>query len=116
MFHQASFINKELFNKIGFYDERYQIVGDYEFFIRALKNKASFKYIPQTFTNYDPNGISSTMSDTFLAERCTVVMRHYMGLDYVYNFIKYLYYKNKKYIPNFIVKIQQDRLANKPKI
>ncbi|NCC71287.1 glycosyltransferase, partial [bacterium] len=58
LFHQATFIQKNLFDKYGFYDEKYQIVGDFDFFIKTIiKNKVSTKYLPKIISEYDTNGI-----------------------------------------------------------
>jgi glycosyltransferase involved in cell wall biosynthesis len=117
LFHQSTFIKKELFDKYGLYDETLKIVGDFEFFIRTIiKHHATLEYLPMVISDYDTHGISSYMSDSFLAERASVIMRHYIGVDFIYHFLKYLYYNNKHLLPSTIVHLQQKRLAAKPKI
>ena len=117
LFHQAAFIKKELFDKYGMYDESLNIVGDFEFFIRTIiKHQATLEYLPMVVANYDTHGVSSTMSDTFLAERARVIMRHYSGKAYVYHLLKHLYYSNKQFFPSWLIHLQQKRLAAKPKI
>lgn len=117
LFHQSTFIKKELFEKYGLYDENLKIVGDFEFFIRCvIKHHTTLEYLPLVISNYDTHGISSTMSDDFLAERASVIMRHYSGTDYAYHLLKYLYYINKQYFPSWLINFQQKRLASKPKI
>jgi glycosyltransferase involved in cell wall biosynthesis len=117
LFHQSTFIKKELFEKYGPYDESLKIVGDFEFFIRAIiKHHVIHEYLPLVVSNYDTHGISSTMSDEFLAERAKVITRHYSGSVYFYHFLKYLYYTNKKLVPSWLINIQQQRRASKPKV
>lgn len=117
LFHQATFIKRSLFDKVGLYDETLIISGDFDFFIKAIiKHHVSTSYLPLTISDYDPNGISSQQSDLVYGERALVITRYYSGLIYLYNLIKYLYYKNKKLFPGFITRYQSVRLQNKPKI
>jgi glycosyltransferase involved in cell wall biosynthesis len=58
--HQATIINKSLFDKIGFYNEKYKIISDWVFFMEALFfYNASYKYIDVTAINFDSYGISN---------------------------------------------------------
>lgn len=58
--HQASFCKKELFEKYGYFDESYRIIGDTKFFMTCLgKGNATFKYIDVDVANYDIHGISA---------------------------------------------------------
>lgn len=117
LFHQSTFIKKAIFDKYGYYDEKLQIVGDFELFIRTIIiHHATTEYLPLTISNYDTHGISSTMSDEFLAERAKVITKHYSGIVYFYHLLKNLYYTNKKLLPVWLVNIQQKRLASKPKL
>ena len=43
-----AFFKKDIIKKIGPFDENFQFANDYEFWIRCLKNKIKFKYIPYT--------------------------------------------------------------------
>jgi hypothetical protein len=44
--HQATIINKSLFDKVGLYNEDYKIISDWVFFMEALfYHNASYKYI-----------------------------------------------------------------------
>jgi hypothetical protein len=38
---------KSLHQKIGYFNESYEIIGDYEFFLRATSNGSNFAYVPQ---------------------------------------------------------------------
>lgn len=58
--HQASFCKRELFDKYGFFDESYRVVGDTKFFMMCLGvGNASFEYIDIDIANYDIYGIST---------------------------------------------------------
>lgn len=70
--HQASFIHRSLFDRIGLYDESYRITGDCRFFMLALiKNKASYEFIPKPIAIFNELGISSSndASEEFIRQR-----------------------------------------------
>ena len=114
LFHQATFIKKDLFTKFGLYDEKLVISSDFDFFIKAIiVNHATTKHLPLVITDYDQQGISSQKSDLVYQERALILARYFGGLN---NYFKYFYYKNKYLFPKFFVNWQQQRLAAKPKI
>ncbi len=58
--HQCTFIKRELFNRIGLYNEENKIISDWEFLMKALFTfNCSIKQIPVKMTVYDTQGISS---------------------------------------------------------
>ena len=58
--HQASFIHKSLFRKIGLYDETLQISSDWKFFLEAIcRYNVTSKYLDEVISEYDYSGISS---------------------------------------------------------
>lgn len=60
VWHPVSFIKRELFTKIGNYDEQFKIVADYDFFFRAIIiNNVTTKHIPLEIAVYNTNGMSS---------------------------------------------------------
>lgn len=81
--HPATFIKKELFEKIGLYDEKLKIVSDWKFFIIALfKHNCSYLKIKKTIAVFYLDGISSIAD--FSLEREQVLQEHFKGfiLDY----------------------------------
>lgn len=57
--HQATFIRRELLVKLGMYDERYRIISDWIFSLKALIfNNASYRFIKKPVAQLEPNGIS----------------------------------------------------------
>lgn len=96
LFHQATFIKRDLFLKSGLYHEEFKIAGDYEFFIRTLlKEDASYKHIPLTISNFLTDGISNNTSylDLNLKEK---------EIAWRMNFSKLVidYFENAKLIAN----------------
>ena len=72
--HQATFIKKDLFNRLGLYNEEYKIISDWEFFIKAIiLNNCSVEKLPYIISEKQPNGISVTDNETNLSERQEVL-------------------------------------------
>jgi hypothetical protein len=58
--HQATIINRSLFDKIGLYNEDYKIISDWVFFMEALfYHNASYKYVNEDVVYFDGAGISN---------------------------------------------------------
>lgn len=60
IFHPATFVKKELYEKIGTFNEKYKLSADYDFIYRAYKADAVFEYIPQPLTVFRIDGATST--------------------------------------------------------
>ena len=60
IYHQATFIRRELFDRFGYYDEKLRIVGDWKFFIQAVVlGNCSFRTLEFVVSYFESNGISS---------------------------------------------------------
>lgn len=58
--HQSTFFKKEVFAKMGMYNEVYKIVSDREFFIKCFfSNQFKFQHINYELTLFDLSGISN---------------------------------------------------------
>lgn len=58
--HQSTFFKRDVFNQMGYYNEKYKIVSDREFYIKCfLSNKFVFTHIQYLLTVYDLSGISN---------------------------------------------------------
>lgn len=55
--HQATFIRRELFNKLGCYNLNYRIAADYEWFLRAYHSGATFAYLPEKLCFFRNGGL-----------------------------------------------------------
>ncbi len=58
--HQASFIHRKVFEKIGCFNPHFKVRMDYDFFCRCKKAKIKFFCRPEVITHYDITGISAT--------------------------------------------------------
>ncbi len=58
--HQATLIKKELFQKIGLYDERYKVVSDWKFCMDAIcKYNCTYQHVNETIAVFNTGGIST---------------------------------------------------------
>lgn len=118
--HPASFIKRQLFIDQGLYNEKYKIVSDWEFFLKALfVNHYSYRHIP-LFTTYFASGGFSTQKDMIILhkqERNKVLSEHFYWLVKDYNLINQLnqelsFYKNSRLV-QFAKKIQETSFYKK---
>ena len=57
--HPATFIKKDLFNRVFYYNENLKIVSDWEFFICAIcKFNATYLYVDRVVSKFEVDGIS----------------------------------------------------------
>lgn len=72
--HQGSYIKRSLFDIFGKYDECFEIVSDWKFFLGMILFKnVSVHYINSVVSFIDPNGISNKKVDLDLSERKKVL-------------------------------------------
>lgn len=64
--HQASFVHRSVFERVGPFDERFRMRMDYEFFLRALRVYDA-RFIPETWVKFDA-GHSASNHRIFTAE------------------------------------------------
>lgn len=68
--HQASFVRRDLFDRVGFFDESYRIHADTVFYINSLGYRdASFKYVDCTVAFFEGGGRSSD-TNTVWSKAC----------------------------------------------
>ena len=78
--HPATFIKRSLFEKVGIYNEKFQIVSDWEFWLKAIiLHDASWKHIDQIISVFNLLGASSnpTNFQMMQAEKHIVYMNHF---------------------------------------
>jgi glycosyltransferase involved in cell wall biosynthesis len=61
--HQATFVHKNIFKKIGLFSLNYEIQGDYEFWLRAKKHDIEFISINLDIALFLDNGTSSNRTN-----------------------------------------------------
>lgn len=86
--HQASFINRCVFEKYGLYREDKRIVSDWWAYYRSIViGNATIESIPITIADYDINGISATHRTKAIAEQESL-LHEYPAISEYYHFYK----------------------------
>ena len=71
--HQATFIKRDLFERVGRYDISYKVSADWVFWIKAIvENQCTVRLINKSISYMEEGGISSNMS------KCYADMSRYM--------------------------------------
>lgn len=81
LWHQSSFINRELFKSVGLYNEGNKYVSDWEFFFNSiLFHNATCRNVGHVVTRFDLyNGISFLMSEESRKEKSAILRRYLPG-------------------------------------
>lgn len=75
--HQATFVKKRLFRKLGLFNLNYKISADFDFAIRAFNSHASVRYIDRVVTAMGMEGTSSVNFKDGLKEKLEIISTHY---------------------------------------
>ncbi|MGB4775164.1 MAG: glycosyltransferase family 2 protein [Daejeonella sp.] len=78
--HQATFIKRTVFERVGFYDEKLKIVSDWKLLLLAIcKHNCSYKHIETVVSVYNDDGISSNPANSNLIkqERKSVFLNYF---------------------------------------
>ncbi len=65
IFHPATFIKKQVYDKIGGFNEAYKLSADYDFIYRAYNAGYNFNYINQTLTFFRIGGASNVNCNSY---------------------------------------------------
>jgi glycosyltransferase involved in cell wall biosynthesis len=74
--HQAVFAKKELFERIGGFDERFSINADYDWLIQVFQSGASCKRIPRTIAIFNVGGAHTRNLSHLARERREVRLQY----------------------------------------
>lgn len=69
--HPATFVTKDVYDKIGLFDTKYKIVADLDFILRAYESQI-VRFVPvySVIANFSPSGISGTIEGHLEGLRC----------------------------------------------
>ena len=59
--HPATLVPKDTYERIGYYDDRYRIMADMDWFRRAYESNERFIWIDDILTNMTEGGVSTTL-------------------------------------------------------
>ena len=60
--HPATLVPKEVYERIGYYDDKYAIMADMDWFTRAYRVGECFLWIPDVLTNMTDGGVSTKLN------------------------------------------------------
>lgn len=93
--HQSAFIKKNLFDKVGYYDESYRIIADRKFFFESiLLHDASTAMLDFVLVNFGAEGLSSTIDSSKEKERLLCEYMPKRSLDDYYEWLRRKSYIN----------------------
>lgn len=106
--HSSTFVRREMFDKIGLFDETNKIVSDWQWFLEYFKQGGSYKYIRHKISIFYLDGISSRNDTHTLRKK-----ERKKVLDMYYSSYKQLLYKLILKLPRygFILKPIRKMLA-----
>ena len=65
IFHPATFVKKELFERFGGYDLRFKLAADYHWLLRAYLQKVPFEYLDKVLVKFSVGGASNFSCETY---------------------------------------------------
>jgi len=91
--HQATLIKRELFKEIGFYNESFRIISDFDFFLKAIIIfKKSYQKVDIDFSYFNLKGISSNLDNSPLAKSESLICINNNFPDMADDLIEYRYF------------------------
>jgi len=78
--HQAIFVRKALFNKIGGFNLAFKIYADFDWIIRAFQANSAMQYLPRLTSIFHAGGASMSNPNANLLERLAVQQQYSQGL------------------------------------
>lgn len=106
--HQSTFIKRELFNVYDLYDTSYQILGDYEKWLKFITNGCSYVKIPiiiSCFKFYDGKSSNDKYLQLNNQEKMRAISKYFTKLDLVIYSIKIGIFNFKNVIRRMYQKI-----------
>ena len=75
VFHPATFVKKELFDKWGGYDLRFKFAADYHWLLRAYVEKADFQYLNKVLVKFSVGGVSNFSCESY--RECIIIQEEF---------------------------------------
>lgn len=77
---QAMFFKKSFIEKIGYFDEKFKIMSDFDFIIRAVMKRGKAVYFDRNYVTYKLSQKSIDFVDKALEESRAIFFKNYKGL------------------------------------
>lgn len=76
IWHPATFVKRNVYERYGLFSSEYKIAADYEFILRCYANKCRFYHTHKVLTNFRETGISSTKHLQCARETCGIALKY----------------------------------------
>ena len=103
--HQSAFIPKSIYNQIGKYDIKFNIVADYDFIYRCIEGNVRFVYIDSILANFRLGGISDRKYLKSIVQNSKVRLRH--KPRYVAETVRIINYSTRAIVFKYIKSIKR---------
>ena len=82
--HQASFYKKNVFDKLGIFNEKFKLAADYEMLLKIMADTNLKKeYLPIVTALYDNTGVSSSNTKDLQKEREVIIQNYFSKLEQI---------------------------------
>lgn len=98
--HEAAFLTKKIYEKVGLYNISYKYLMDVDLFMRLYRAKAVHKFINVCVLTFRVGGASSTISKSYLNERKRLIIEN--GGTILEAFIYVSYHRLKQYMKRLV--------------
>ena len=91
--HQSIFYHKKIFETIGQYNLRYQVLADFDMNIKVFKNNSiRKKYIPKIITLFNDQGTSNSVLDKYFYSDMLSVFQKEKDFDFLSPYLQRYYF------------------------
>lgn len=105
IFHPATFVPKNIYDKLGIFDLQFKLNADVDFILRCYQAGVHFVYVDAVLSNMSDGGATNSGATAKeIADRKAVIKKHAKGrMDFFRVWIPYILKMYiKKYLPNGI--------------
>ncbi|TRO63920.1 glycosyltransferase family 2 protein [Christiangramia sabulilitoris] len=104
--HPSTFIKKNLFDRLGLYDESLSIVADWKFFFNSIiRMRCTYMKIDSVLSVFYMDGISSKNTREVKMERAEVINKDYQDYQKLMRLEKELYQFKKSFLIRVLIKL-----------
>jgi glycosyltransferase involved in cell wall biosynthesis len=104
--HQATFAKKDIFSKVGYFDLKYKLVADFDFFCRLIKLNPKSIFLKKNFAVFCQKGAGSNKCFFDLMENIKI-LKNYFGSYWAIRrfFVIFVIFPIKNIIRKFLIRL-----------
>lgn len=104
--HQASFVKRKLYSKLGAFNTSYRIAADFDFAVRQMKSDFSRKFVNEIVAVMRTGGTGSVNFKDTIKEKSKIIYNHFEGSLRIRSLIFFnLYELPKAFIYNLVSRL-----------